>query len=107
MEWAALQDENAIATDAARALQQQFAHVSADEIDALVRQQVHLRFESARVKAFVGVLAVRSARAEINRLLREQSAAACATDPPDLAAGTRVDSGAPSQSLIAPQLHLH
>jgi hypothetical protein len=41
-----------------------------------VRQLVRRRYESARVKTFIGMLAERDARAEIKRQLREHNSAA-------------------------------
>lgn len=70
------QDETAMAQLAARDLQQQFTEVNADDVDALVREFVQRRFEAARIKAFVGVLAERDARAEIKRQLRTHSVSA-------------------------------
>ena len=72
----ASQDEAAMAKVAARDLQEQFVEVNPDDVDTLVQQLVHRRYEAARVKTFVGVLAARDARAEIKRQLREHSTAA-------------------------------
>jgi len=60
-------DEETMVKVAVADLEDEFATVDPSRIEATVRRLVHSWFTRARVKSFVGIIAERHARAELER----------------------------------------
>jgi hypothetical protein len=63
------QSEEAMITVAIADLDKRFGSIDRPRIAATVRRRVHYRFLHSRVKAFVGIIAERDARAELQLVL--------------------------------------
>jgi len=61
-------DEEAMIRAAVADLDHRFASLDHSRVESTVRREVHAWFTRARVKTFVGVIAERHARAELERL---------------------------------------
>ena len=61
-------DEESMVRGAVADLDGRFASIDRSRIESIVRRLVHAWFTSARVKTFVGIIAARHARAELEQV---------------------------------------
>ena len=62
-------DEESMVTTAVTNLERRFGSIDSQTIEAVVRRIVHQQLATAKVTLFVGVIAERGARAELQRNL--------------------------------------